>query len=758
MPIQTPGPPSASPALLQRARARGLALLASLDDEQRAAVLATTGPTLVVGGPGTGKTRLLAHRMAYLCAAEGIPPRRQLVFTYSAFGTDLIRARAERLLGSPLHGAWMGTFSAIAQRIVRAHASEVGRDSKFTILSEAEARTLVRRVARELGLDPDQHPPTRLSEAISAAKMQRSDASREAGVLADVFRAYEHALAEANALDADDVLLYSLRLLDEREHLRLKYRRRFEHIHVDEFQDITHPQMELLRALGAPSGNVACVADDDQAIRPFESGASPLDELQRVFEGVKVFPLTHNYRSSGRILHVAGRLIRHNAGRLEKALVPLRKHGPRVVALTLGDEREEAAAVVGWIERMARHGETSLSRTAIMYRQEIQARPFEEALIERGIPYRVAQGRRFYERREIKDIMSYLRLAVGGGDPLVLARVANVPRRGIGPASVGTIARLTRSQRISLAEAALRAAQLPRVTAQRAGALADLGRLLKDLEDAALKCSALEMIDYVVMRTGYDKMLEELAPAEEEARREGIDELRGLARAHSGPAVDALPALFARAARAGALPWEIEDREDDRDERTRLAHQGEGGVLLLTYPAAKERELDTVFMTGLEEGLLPHVRSLASGETVLAAERRLCYVAMVRARNRLLFTHALSRSLSGQARGNPPSRFIAEAGRRVRRFRLGSARPGFRAEPGAELGAKPGAKPGTKKVEPPPPSLLVVRAGQRVMHPKYGAGLVTKVEETLDNPTVTVLFDAHGEKRLRLALARLAPA
>ena len=711
--------------------ARAQAVVSNLDDDQRAAALAR-GPALVVGGAATGKTRVLAHRIAYLCAGGESAPRRILGFARTKRDAGLLRLRAERLLAFPLHGAWIDTFHDVCLRILRAHATAFGRKATFTVLGESEARVLVRHAAEGVeGARP--FSAARLQELIGAAKEARVVPE---GAVGEVYLRYEQALARANAVDADDLVRHVLALLENDAELAAKYRRRFSHVLVDDFEDTTASQRELVARLAGPNGDLLVALDEDQALVP-DAAAAAADFHAR-FPDAASHRLGTTYRSSGRIAYVAARIIGHNERPGRPELRSARRKGQRVVSAVLADEDEEATHVVRWIQMLSRT-ETPLARIAILYRHSVMARAFEEALVRASVPYHVASGPRFYERREIKDVLAYLRLGLGGGDVaqgapppvLALARIANVPRRGIGPASVATIARLCKATKITMAEAALRAASLPRVTAARAGALADLGRLLTDLGDSAHKLSAAELIDYVIERSGYGRLLSELSRAEEESRREGLDELRGMARALPGPAVDALQRLFERVALVSGVPWIA-----GMDEEATPAPRGEEGVALLTFGEAKGRDFEMVFMTGLEEGILPGTRALAQGPAAIAAERRLAYVVMTRARSRLILTRALARTLFGQTRAGEASRFLVEAGRRVRHFRLGGSRVARAAEPSA---------------------LASVREGQRVLHQRYGLGLVTRFE-TGPQPMVSVRFDDGNERRLALAYARLQPA
>ncbi len=739
--------PSTAGTADPRLAARAAAILAVLDEEQRAAA-AAPGPALILATAGSGKSRVLAHRVAAIVARGDAPPRRILALCRTPREAQLLRARAERLLAAPLHGAWIDTAHDVCIRILRAHAAAVGRRSTFTVLDESEARVLIRGAARDAGAA--EYSAARLQELIALAKLRRE---LPTGPVGEVYRRYEEELRAANAFDAEDLVRHVVELLEGDAALAAKYHRRFTHIVVDDFEDTSLVQRQLVGLLHGPHGDLLCAADEDQAIASAVGGDAPArDAFLELFPEGRIVPLEKSYRTSGRITHAAARLKRPRPEAGPPPQVhPMRRKGTRVVAAAFADEDEEAVLAVRWLARLARRQETPLRRTAILYRHSIQARPFEEALARAGIPYRVVYGPRFYDRREIKDLLAYLRLTVGGGDPVALARIANVPRRGIGPASVATIARLSRTARIGMAEAALRAASLPRVTAQRAGALADLGRLLTDLAEAARTHECISLIDYVIERSGYGGLLADLSRAEEETRREGIDELRGLARALHGPAVETLPLLFARVAQDEVTPI-----------TSGRPKQGEDAVQLLTVAEAKGHDFDIVFLTGFEEGLLPGLRAIRQGGEAIDAERRLAYVGMTRARNRLIITRALTRTIFGQRRPGEASRFLGEVGKRVRQFRVGHARPSLHraatAPPVPDAHAEP----------EPAPVLRVVREGQRVVHPRYGPGLVVRVEPGAQ-PMVTVRFDGPKEptlepsqeateKRLALAFARLQPA
>ncbi|MFH0903440.1 MAG: ATP-dependent helicase, partial [Pseudomonadota bacterium] len=774
--------------------ARAAAILASLDDEQRQAARSTEGPVLLLGGPGTGKKRVLSHHVAFLCAATTVPSRRVLVLAQTDDAAERIRARAELLLGRPLYGAWSDTFYGASQRILRAHASAIGRRPSFSILDSTEAEALVRRAARRVGMDLAQYPPGRLREAIARCKSQ---VSAPDAAIAEVFEMYERALAEANALDPDDVLLRAVQLLASEDAHRDRYRRRFVHVVVERLEDATRPQLELLELVAGPHGNVLAAADDDQTVvSRASSGIQPIDSFLEYYPTAKRLCLVNCYRCSKRIVQSATRLIAQNGERHLRRLVSVRRCGARVLSVLVGDESEEAALVVRCIRRLLSHQSAALRPAdfAIVFRHDVQARPFEEALAKAGLPYYVSSGQRFWERREIRDLMSYLRLTIGGGDARSLARIANIPRRGIGPASVAVIGRLQKRYRISMAEAALRAAQLPRVTAERAGALCDLGRLLLDLDEAARVSSIVELIDSIVERTGYGRMLTRLSSTEEEVRRIGIDELRGVARAFPGSAKGSLSRLFAHVETTGCTPWASGSTGED-DGRAEICAGRAGhasGVGLLTFERVKGRQFRFVVMAGMEEGLLPHAHALAANDrAAIEAERRLCYTVMTRARDRLVMTRAAVRTMAGTTRARSPSQFLAEMGQSVRRLRKsGVARVGARRCPDSEReclvrsesvdsrgstedpelrpslpspslpSAEAAARLASPEAELPATVLLVVHEGQTVLHRSYGRGVVVEApsrDDRTPNAVATVRFASVGEKRLVVALAKLHP-
>lgn len=705
-------------------------ILLPLDEEQRAAVTPMSGSVLVIGGAGTGKTRLLHRRLAYLCAVQGVPPRRILVVTPTDDAAGLTYARVQVLWGAELRGAWLGTVSSVCLRILRAYATKLGRRKSFTVLSEASVRTFVRQAAREVGMDPEAVSVSRLREALSAHKQRGTSEPFEPSAF---YEAYQRALVRANAFDADDVRVDVLSLLEHR--VREKYQRRFDHVLIDDAETLRGPEVEVLRHLVSPTCQVYALSD------PLRTRAT---DWQDAFPWAERHVLARNYRSTGRILYVVSRLLRRVPVDVP-APIATRKRGARVVCVQVGDEDEEADLVARWTARLVRREESSLASVAILYARHLQARVFEEALARAGLPYRAARGQRFYERREIRDVLCYLRMGMSGGDPAALACVANVPRRGIGPASVAMIARLQKRDRISLGEAALLCAELPRVTAQRAGALADLGRLLKDLGEASHRLPLAELIPFVVERTGYQSLLDELPPIEAQSRREGIGELCDLSRGFAGPATEALPQLFRRVAATGAIPWAEPDQDQDDDESQssrRLSRQrsdSSRGVRLLTLGDARGLEFKVVFLTGLEEDVLPR-----RGE--VDGDRRLLYLGLTRARNRVIFTHAASRRVSGHARAAEPSRFLREVGRRVRRFRLGGAR----AEAFAQKDSAHVLAHGADSAP-----FSSVCEGAHVVHARYGQGVVLRVDPLPG--TADVEFEAVGKKRLLLALAHLRP-
>jgi DNA helicase-2/ATP-dependent DNA helicase PcrA len=717
-------------------------VLAGLNPQQREAVLAVSGPVLILAGAGSGKTRVITHRIAHLVLDRGVDSSAILAVTFTNKAAEQMKARAEVLLaGRPLR-AWISTFHSFCVRLLRREAKAAGLPPGFLIYDEDDQLAAVRQALRALDLSEKLHPPRRLLARISAHKNSGRVEPDEDGYAADlagrVAARYHEVLRAAGALDFDDLLLRAVRLLDENESVRRAWQARFPYLLVDEYQDTNRAQYELVRLLAGPEGNLTVVGDEDQSIYSWRGARiSNILDFERDFPGARVFRLEENYRSGQRILDAAGGLVSRNLRRKGKTLRAVKGHGEPVRLHEAVDEFQEAAWVTERVAALRARGQV-----AVLFRMNAQSRLFEEALLRLRLPYLVVGGVGFYERREVKDVLAYLRLLLNPRDAVAFHRVVNVPPRGIGAKTVGEIDRVAARSGTSPWEAAHR---LVDEAALPARALVPLREFLENVETLGREALASEpssgapglrrLIEHVLERSGYGAALARDDSHESQERLENLAELLGAAVDYE--AREDAPSL------AGFL-----DRAALLSETDRL--RDDVPVLLMTLHAAKGLEFESVFLVGLEEGLLPHSRSLA-GEEALEEERRLCYVGMTRARERLHLSWARSRQVFGERRLTAPSRFLAElpgealeaSGRLPPQPPAATRRSPAAARAEATAGPAPGITPGE------------IRPGARVRHPLFGVGTVLRREGEGDELKVTVSFPGAGAKKLVARFAGL---
>jgi DNA helicase-2/ATP-dependent DNA helicase PcrA len=709
-------------------------LLAGLNEQQREAVLASEGPVLVLAGAGSGKTRVITHRIAHLVLERGVPADRILAVTFTNKAAGEMKARVEALLGAGNLQSWVSTFHSLCVRILRRDAPAAGLPRDFLIYDEDDQLALVREALRALDLSEKLNPPRRLLSRISARKnsgREASDAepdSLAAATLAKVEERYRLALEAAHALDFDDLLLRCLALLRDDASVREAYRRRFQYLLVDEYQDTNRVQYELIRQLAGERGNVTVVGDEDQSIYSWRGAEiQNILDFERDFPGARVLRLEQNYRSSQAILDSASGLVAHNRRRKGKTLQAVRPGGEDVRLHQASDEFSEAAWVV---ERVAE--QRGAGRAAVLFRINAQSRLFEEALLRAGLPYLVVGGVGFYERKEVKDALAYLRLVLNPRDAVSLRRVINVPARGIGERSLRELESLAAQRGVSLWEALGLAVDEARLPARAGLPLQRFRELIEGLRGEAAASSVKGLLQRTLELSGYAAALAQEDSQESQDRLENLAELLSAAAEHD--------ARGAEGGLAGFLDGVSLLSDVDRAK-------GDAPVILMTLHSAKGLEFESVFLAGLEEGLVPHSRSLGSSDA-LEEERRLCYVGMTRAMDRLHLTWAQSRQVFGQRRLSQPSRFLEEIPReRVRLSGAGRApvmaaartSPArYRPEPEAALGA-PGASPR---------ALPELRPGVRVRHPLFGVGTVLRSDGAGDDLKVTVSFPGIGAKRL----------
>ncbi|HZO98028.1 MAG TPA: UvrD-helicase domain-containing protein [Gaiellaceae bacterium] len=706
--------------------------LADLNEAQREAVVTTEGPLLVVAGAGSGKTRVLTYRVAHLLAACGVEPNEVLAITFTNKAAGEMRERIEAMVGPKARAIWILTFHAACGRILRREAPRLGYRSNFTIYDQADQIRLVRACLEELERDPKRFVPRGVHAQISNAKNDlvgpEEYAARVASfydqTVADVYALYQRRLYASNAVDFDDLLMLAVDVLRRFPEAHERWAKTFRYVLVDEYQDTNHAQYVLLRLLTDASGNVMAVGDPDQSIYGFRGARiDNILDFERDFPGTRTIALEQNYRSTNAILGAANAVIAHNRERKEKRLWSDLGEGEPVHAVEVEDEHAEARFVAAEIAALVEGG-TSLAEVAVVYRTNAQSRVLEDVLVRQGVPYRVIGGPRFYERAEIKDVLAYLQVIDNPYDSVSLVRIANRPRRGVGDTSLARLQTLADGEGISLWEALGRADEAGLAPASLRAVQA-LHSLLQSLQAGALELPVSELVERVLDRSGYLEALEAERTIEARGRIENLEELVGVAREFEAGSQEPSLSSFLQEVSL----YSDQDALRDGDDA--------GQVTLMTLHNAKGLEFRAVFMIGMEEGIFPHVRSLEEGS--LEEERRLCYVGMTRAKERLVLTHAARRSLYGRSDANLPSRFLdelPEAG--VQRERLAPASwSGY------------GARPSPVAPRATAPDLAT---GNTVRHSTLGTGIVTRIEA---DGVVTVRFEDGSERRLVLEYAPL---
>ncbi len=715
-------------------------ILDPLNDAQREAVLATRGPVLIIAGPGSGKTRVIAHRIAYLIDREGVPPYRVLAVTFTNKAAREMRDRVEGLLGEAARDVVLGTFHSVCARFLRIDGGRVGLGRGFNIYDEEDQQALMRRALNDLGLDPKQFHPRAVLSVISRAKSEltspsafkQSVRSYFEEVSARLYQRYQDLLAENNAVDFDDLIMKAVELLRDHADVREKFQQRFLHVLIDEFQDTNVAQYVLARQLAAGHGNICVVGDPDQSIYSWRSAdIRNILNFERDYPAAKVVVLERNYRSTQRILNTAQAVIRASSHGRGRRLWTDRGEGLPIVTFEAADEVEEAEFVAAEILDAIRRGERKPGDFAVMYRTNAQSRAIEEAFIREGIPYRLVGGVRFYQRREVKDILAYLRLVYNPFDTLSFARIVNVPPRGIGVRTLEELERWAAESGVPVYTALhlLRDEAGPDargghpLTPRAAKALLGFLDLLDDLMRRASEVSLSTLLSDLLDRIAYRRyLLDQFDDGED--RWENVQELRTVAAEYDGLAPDA------------ALPTFLENVAlvSDVDELESVPN----AVTLITLHAAKGLEFPVVFITGMEEGMLPHLRSF-DDPAQMEEERRLCYVGITRAKEQLYLTRAFVRHVMGAGRHNPPSRFLKDIPDDV----LAPRQP-IQAE-AAQLRERRFA-----------PVEAAFAAGDRVRHARFGMGTVIQCRVTGEDQEVTVVFaEGIGVKRLLLSYAPL---
>ncbi|HXV56439.1 MAG TPA: UvrD-helicase domain-containing protein [Gaiellaceae bacterium] len=705
--------------------------LADLNPAQREAVLATEGPVLVVAGAGSGKTRVLTHRIAHLVAACGVKPNEILAITFTNKAAEEMKRRLETALDEVARRMWVMTFHAACGRILRREAPRLAYRSNFTIYDQADQVRVVKAIVEEEGWDPKRFVPRGLHAQISNAKNQLIGPEEYAArvgsfyeqTVAAVYERYQKRLRSSNAMDFDDLIMVTVEILERFPEAREKWQKVFRYVLVDEYQDTNHAQYRLLQLLAGKHGNVFAVGDPDQSIYAFRGAdIRNILEFERDFEGAQTIALEQNYRSTNAILRAANSVIAHNRERKPKNLYSELGEGDPVRVVEVEDEHAEARFVASEIAALVDEGYAG-SEIAVFYRTNAQSRVLEDVLVRQEVPYQVIGGPRFYERAEIKDVVAYLQVIDNPYDGVSLARIANRPRRGIGDASLARLQAYADAQGIPLFEA-LEHAEEAGVGAAPLKAVQRLHTLLQSLMAGALELTVPELVDRVLRQSGYLEALEAERTIEAQGRVENLLELGGVALEYQAAADSPSLSEFLQQISL----FSDQDALEERQSR----------VTLMTLHNAKGLEFRAVFLIGMEEGVFPHARSIE--EQGIEEERRLAYVGLTRAQERLVLLHAATRSLWGSRDYRSPSRFLDELPEEeIERERLRPASWTGYGAPRSSLAPSRQA-----------PDLAT---GDSVRHSTLGEGVVVRIE---GDGTVTVRFAQDGaERRLMLDYAPL---
>ncbi|MBA6433556.1 MULTISPECIES: DNA helicase PcrA [Streptomyces] len=749
------------------------ALLEGLNEQQRAAVEHTGSPLLIVAGAGSGKTRVLTHRIAYLLGARSTHPGQILAITFTNKAAGEMKERVEELVGPRANAMWVSTFHSACVRILRRESKKLGFTSSFSIYDAADSKRLMALVCRDLDLDPKRFPPKSFSAKISNLKNELIDEETFAGQAADGFEKtlaeayvmYQARLREANALDFDDIIMTTVNLLQAFPDVAEHYRRRFRHVLVDEYQDTNHAQYTLVRELvgtdteETTAAELCVVGDADQSIYAFR-GATIRNILQfeEDYPTARTILLEQNYRSTQTILSAANAVIERNENRRPKNLWTDAGAGSEITGYVADTEHDEAQFVADEIDRLTDAGDAKAGDVAVFYRTNAQSRVFEEVFIRVGLPYKVVGGVRFYERKEVRDVLAYLRVLANPEDSVPLRRILNVPKRGIGERAEAMIDALSLREKITFPQALRRVDEAYGMAARSANAVKRFNTLMEELhtivESGAGPATVLEA---VLERTGYLAELQASTDPQDETRIENLQELAAVALEFEQDRGEENPGTLADFLEQVAL---VADSDQIPDEDT----EGSGVITLMTLHTAKGLEFPVVFLSGMEDGVFPHMRALGQTKE-LEEERRLAYVGITRARERLYLTRSTMRSAWGQPAYNPPSRFLEEIpDQYVRWRRTGPATPsasmgGIASTPPSGLSSglstsrsrTGGSGFATRRAQERPVVALAI--GDRVTHDSFGLGTVVAVKGSGDNAEATIDFGDEKPKRLLLRYA-----
>jgi DNA helicase-2/ATP-dependent DNA helicase PcrA len=727
------------------------ALLAALNPPQREAATHTDGPLLIFAGAGSGKTRVLTTRIAYLIGSHQVWPDRLLAVTFTNKAAREMKSRVETLVGEGSERMWVGTFHSTAVKILRREAQRISIVPSFVIFDDDDTRAALRRVLEELRLDPKRYPVGMLSNAISQAKSELKrpedypNRSYQDEIVRRVYESYQDVLRRSGGLDFDDLIMKLVELFNTDAEALEKWRDRFRHVLVDEYQDTNRAQYVLVNLLAAEHRNVAVVGDDDQSIYRFRGAdVRNILDFRKDYPDARVVHLEQNYRSSQAILDAAYSVIRNNPERAEKRLWTERAGGEKVMATQAYNEVEEGEFVADEIERLRKTEKRGYSDFAVLYRTNAQSRAFEDVLARRRIPYRLVGGVRFWERREVKDVVAYMRFCFNPKDSLSFGRIVSVPSRKIGNVTIDAVNAYARERDLDILSLLEEPFHIPGVPRAATNQLQSFRAQIESVRATMGVLHPSQLIDHIVDVMGLRQHYLDGTP-QGEARMENIAELRGLAESFDDrEPVQGMEDFLAEVALVSDV-----DAYDENGE----------GVTLITLHMVKGLEFPVVFMVGMEEGLLPHQRALDESEqnpsavgatTEMAEERRLCYVGMTRAKDRLYLSCAFRRHLYGRSQPAFPSRFLTD----IPQSMLGAPRGSAPVAPPRQ-GYKERFIERQVEAAPAPPPVQRFASGDRVRHPAFGAGTVVKSTMTRTDEELVVKFDTAGLKILSGMLAPL---
>lgn len=725
-----------------------------LNPQQAEAVINTEGPMLIMAGAGSGKTKVLTCRVANLLQ-KGVRPYRILAITFTNKAAAEMRERVNNMSGSAAKDVWLFTFHAFCARFLRMEIDKLpGYGGNFAIYDTADSQNLIKQILKEMNLDDKRFQPSGILSRISNAKNALQDAAafaRQAGdfyeqKVADIYSRYEQKLQLNNALDFDDLLMLSIKLLQENKEVREKYQDRFDYLLVDEYQDTNHAQYLLTKFLAAKHRNICVVGDADQSIYGWRGAdIQNILDFEKDYPDAKVIKLEQNYRSTQIILDAANAVIENNTGRKPKNLWTENKSGADIIYFQAVDERDEARFVIEQLQNLQRTENKKLGDMAILYRTNTQSRIFEEMLIKSGISYNMVGGLKFYERKEIKDIIAYLRVIFNPADSLSLLRIINVPKRGIGDASLAKIQAYAAANNVSLFEAVSNAAAIDGLSSRFVSKLDDLAGIIFELMNLASEAPVEDLIDRVLRDTGYLEELENERTPQAQSRIDNLHELISVAQEFAASEEENnLENFLAHV----ALVSDIDDTE-----------LGEDAITLMTLHSSKGLEFPVVFLVGMEEGLFPHARTLMD-ETEIEEERRLCYVGITRAKEKLFLSSTKMRTIYGNTVTYPPSRFLQEIPARlvktIKRQERFSALENFKqvSEKYSARPQKPASTFNPHSFMPQKPAAAAggtgtrFNTGDRVSHSKWGEGMVVSVKDSPDGQEVKVAFAGAGVRSL----------